>query len=293
MEFRVGGGGGMIFGRGPMMAVIVTQPGQRHSFNKPLDQSVVEDVALLLAHHKTGTVLLNYIANRIADYMGGSFGYLIRKDHACQHVVEEHGTTDIGTIQDIDADCGLKTWHAAHVIRDPWEVVLSGYRYHGHVVDPIPYLNGSGPHGNGHPNPDDYSRMSEKEGLLYEATVESQSTLADMVQTFDRSRDDKRILTLRMEDFRADFNGTLRKLYGHLVRSKEAPIETLIDKAQPVNTQTWSPEHVASDPHIMTHETRTRLRRILCDMLAEGQPAIDELLVFRNKLGYNEPVQCQ
>jgi len=273
--------------------IVVTQPGQRHLFNTPLSPSVVEDVALLLTHHKAGTILLKQIANIMSEHMAGSCGYLIRKDRACQHAVEEHGTVDIDTIQDIDADCGLKAWHAIHVIRDPWEVVLSGYQYHGHVQDPIPYLYGSGQNGNGHPNPHDYSHMSEKEGLLYEATVESQSTLADMVQTFDRSREDERILTLRFEDFNANFNGTLRELYGHLVRSEEAVIETLIDKAQPLNTQTWSPEHIASDSHVMSQETRTRLQRILCDLAIQGQPAIDELLAFRAKLGYNEPLQCK
>jgi len=302
-----GGGGGMIFGRGPIMAVIVTQPGQRQSlkkWTKPRpemwtgnNQSVVEDVAFLLTHHKCGTGLLKGIANILARTVGGSFGYLFRKDRACQHAVEEHGTVDTDAIQDLDADCGVTTWHAVHLMRDPWEVVLSGYHYHGHNFDPIPYLNGSGPRGNGHPSPNDYSHMSENEGLLYEATLQLQSTLADMVQTFKRSRKDKRILNLRMEDFETDFNGTLQKLYGHLVHSEEALIQTMIDSSQSLNTQTWSPKQIAPhghDHHVMSHETRIRLRRVLCDLLAEGKPAIlDELLILRNKLGYNEPAKCK
>merc|ERR1712228_1169450 len=95
------------------------------------------------------------------------------------------------------------------------------------------------------------------------------------------------------EDFHTDFNGTLRKIYGHLVRNEEALIERMIDKAQPLNTQTWSPEQIASQTHVMPPETRTRLRRILCDLLAEGKHVLDELERFRSKLGYNEPIQCR
>lgn len=247
-------------------------------------------VYMFLSHHKAGSVLCRKIAQTMAGHFATQYGYLIRGDNMCEIGSETHGTTDVRTVDDVKQGCNR--FRAVHVIRDPWDLTISGYNYHRIVNDPIPYLDGSGPDGNGHPEPGDYEQMSLHDGLAYEASAELRSTVVDMIEVYQHTQPDSRFATVRLEDFENNFNGTLYRIFSHMLPNNTDSIQTLIDDLQAENVANWSPEKVARKDHVDSPEEQAKANRKMCKMRKHGNEIITKLAQYRKYLGYNQPLQC-
>lgn len=165
-------------------------------------------------------------------------------------------------------------------MRDPVGMVISGFLYHNHSTDTIPFLDGA-------PGPELYSHMNLRDGLITEAAAELQSTIPDMLETFETSKKDHRVLTVRLEDFSSDFDGTTRRIFTHFLGPyQDKVVSELITAAAAYDISRWSHEKKIASHHIARREVKTVAVQVLESLLAEHNPYIEKIYNLRATMGY-------
>jgi hypothetical protein len=162
------------------------------------------EVPLLLhcTHHKSGTVWFANVLHAVAVRYGMSFAQTESATLPADARVVLHMNSGI----DLDA---LPALRGSHMIRDPRDVVVSGYHYHRWSYEPwlhVPRDDLDGQSYQQHLN-----ALSLHDGLLAEIR-ESAPVIRQMT---DWNYDDPRFLELRYEDAILEGDLTFRRVFEH------------------------------------------------------------------------------
>jgi len=185
-------------------------PGLNYEF----DQCDPDSPILIGTHHKTGTVLLRHILREVCPLLQWRCSVddipTTCRTPAQAHVAglqlcfQQHAIRL--KVQDSE-----KPFRFVHVIRDPLEVVLSGYQYHLKTTErwalrPDKRFKGKSYRAylNSLPLP---------EGLAAELKHSLKDNLKTMPRVLNRTASRPCTLTLRLEDFERDWRGTTKRLW--------------------------------------------------------------------------------
>lgn len=244
------------------------------------------------AHHKSGTELFRRFAKHHSSIIGQSScvgNTCDRHILACNREVKHHQTQPskrrpiYPDPRNVFFHCHLTvkqlanlesisrgSYRVVHVIRDPVEVVVSGYVYHLQSRD----LNGQTPL---------IRHMNLSSGIDTEADYALKRTLKDMAEVVRWSQGNPRALVLRLEDFDENFNLTARRMYSHMGADIfcERQITQLLERAA-VDDIPWDQSSSArlhfSDAKLK-NEARTALRAL--------PERWSQLQLLRGQLGYS------
>jgi hypothetical protein len=135
-----------------------------------------------------------------------------------------------------------------HVIRHPYEVIVSGYNWH--KIIEADWVNRKN---NGMSYKD---HLLKNDGLIYEMKNRAKETIFSM---YNWDYQDKRFLNLKMEQFWEDFDGTVEKMAKYLDLDEEVLASAsrkfnIREKIPPYATnqtgKKWKWESVLCDEHI-------------------------------------------
>lgn len=190
---------------------------------------------IFVTHHKTGTYLGIGLSNCI---------------------IRESRRFDQCQLHDVIGDCPPSTcWNGdvpggckvVHLIRRPYAVIKSSYLYTSKVPSEEGWMDIPLVHSDGTPLLEDcpitpecglnrtawyeavpdkpkagegltsyYNRVSDEDGLVADMLDVSKCVVDEMEQAVQATMDDQRVLTLSLEGFYDDFNGSLMKAFNHL-----------------------------------------------------------------------------
>jgi len=178
------------------------------------------------------------------------------------HVVE-YMNLILPQLRKVQRQCGQV--RAVHVVRDPVQMVISGYIYHTDSGDHYPWTG-----------PAVYGRMSLAEGIRREAVVAANLDLGHMMETLSASFCDPNILTVQEENFTSGdpgiFDSMTRQIFSHLLGPGDGRIDELVEKSISADlnrgSQTDSTGHV-SDP-----EAKKQAQAVMEEMKASADSAI-------------------
>jgi len=244
---------------------------------------------LVGTHHKTGTVLLTHILKGACKALKWRCTFNHRPTH-CGSAAEavaaglhlcflQHGIRFQLPLHRATANGSSHVpYRFIHSIRDPLEVVLSGYAYHLKTTERwaqrsearwngttyVKYLNG----------------LSLEQGLLAELVHAKRDSLKTMPRLFNRTASDRCTLTYRFEDFKSDWDGAIAKLWDMLGITDRATVEQLNRLAAKHNVYRPSRsfnKHVSS----ASADKRQHMRAVL-----QKSPAYAQIVEVRRVLGY-------
>jgi len=205
---------------------------------------------VIATHHKVGTVLMSQVFKRTAALLGWSsevvFGHRLARAPVADVTLFGHGTP-----QQLPEDSGLR---AIHLVRDPREVLISGYLYHLHtgeqwcvevppsippdsVVFPlVPYCQEDRNRAwkveylaslRGRSYQENLRSLDTTSGLLFELEHYAHWTIEEMAAW--ASLDDDRVLVVRFEDLMASFDESFDRISRHLgLRAPERRLLALV-----------------------------------------------------------------
>lgn len=250
----------------------------RRPVNRSYAQPPRQRTIYFFAHHKTGTVLAQRLAQNLARLLGHTSW---RVNPRSRPSTLEHCTRSVLNLQTLDAPQlnhvfrGCPDFVAVHFVRDPVELLVSGYMYHRRVDDRIPFLPGA-------PTPDTYRNKSVREGLVIEAQAEMRSTIRDMLNTLaiENSHSTHPVLPIDLGDIFDNFEPTIRRLYTHLVGDDAAMVGELVALARDQDPSTH--QHII-DPgtkaeHITPPASKLPIRDALNELLDERQVDVQALV---------------
>ncbi len=172
-------------------------------------------------YHKTGTVLMSSIFKEVAKYKDWKFYKNTEFDPKVKTDIYFVRKSNID-LEKIPPDC-----KGVHLIRNPYEVVVSGYRYHLITREKwcrIPKRERLG----GKTYQEYLNSLSPDEGITFEMIHVAYSTINSMYR-WDYA--DERFLNLRLEDFLENFDKALEKTLRFLSFS-EADVVALLQRCQ-------------------------------------------------------------
>jgi len=231
-----------------------------------------EEPAFILTHHKVATVLCRKVLMASTERIGWRYNSEmgVAKDIASKtdllHVI--HGTTT-----DTFLGSGRR---GVRIIRDPRDVIVSGYLYHQRCSE-LWCINSdfSEP---GYPHPqvplplahrdletraafvsrlggESYQNMiralGQDDGLIFEMDGFARITIDEMVSWKDRDN----VMTIRMEDLVADFDESFEKMFRWL-GIPETSIPVCLEIARGHDMNRMREDQIASNPHISTGKLR-------------------------------------
>ena len=168
---------------------------------------------LVGTHHKTGTVLLQHILKDACRLLRWRCTFNHRPTFCASPEDARKENLQLCFLQH-GVRFKLKSgapYRFIHGIRDPFEVVISGYQYHlrttekwAHVEDPrwngtsyLKYLNS----------------LPLREGLLAELKHSLRDSLKTMPRLWNRTHANPCTLEVRLGDFSRDYHGTVRRMW--------------------------------------------------------------------------------
>lgn len=222
----------------------------------------------IFTYHKTGTVLFERILERFAAAQGKSFairyGRIDQPDPAIDITLFAHSL--------IRFDPFRYDMRAIRVVRDPRDIWVSGYLYHRRCIEGwCVNTDFSDAWPIGYPRVD-FSVMHKRErwkrdylkslgGKSYQQNLLDRDTASGLAfelanytgQTLDAmiawDNQGPALLQLRMEDFAADFDGSLFRTYRHLGLERPA-CEALIAQCAADDVARMSDMVIAANDHI-------------------------------------------
>jgi hypothetical protein len=234
-------------------------------------------------HHKTGTVLLAKVFRIAAKLMGVQRVKSNRtlSSSVCGEQLA-HGAPGVCIIEHVTAR-DVRQWLLpppapptpfVHAVRDPVEMCVSAYQYHllgaePWLVQPMRDLNGS-------TLQQHYKRVSPAEGVRFEC-MRMALELVETALVYNATRDLANALTVRLEDFSRDYDGTMRHLFAFL--GSGSYVESLVKAAAPYDLA----RAPAGDArHVSASSSKQTLREMLL-----ADPRLGALLGgLRELLGY-------
>ena len=240
----------------------------------------VADPILVGTHHKTGTVLLQHIFKDACPILGWSCTFNdnpIRcngpeqaRAAGLQLCFYQHGVRfKLG---------GGTRYRFVHAVRDPLEVVLSGYQYHLKTTErwarrPDKRYNGSSYR-------EYLNSLPVEAGLRAEVKHSLRDALKTMPRLTNRTSTNPCTLTLRLEDFSAQWDKSVARLWD-LMGVRDAALVAKLNRRiarHNVNANKRFNKHVERN----ASSSRAGLRRLLRDM-----PALyEQIQRVREKINY-------
>lgn len=231
----------------------------------------------IASHHKTGTYLMFELVAAVANLtqppmhvfkkfgkpdseLSGGHNYHIAPPWDSTNAIVEYSLID-ATAWRLLVDGG-RSFKLVHLIRDPLELVISGYWYHRFTGDsqvvPCPGCDG-------HPSLV-YGNLSVERGLEAEAHAELVSTLPEISSTLQLSYDDPRVLTMGLEEFSDDFEGAVTRLWRFWATGCDealcrTPLAQVLAAAAPANIRE-DPNATAS-VHVNTEQRKLTARALI------------------------------
>ena len=231
-----------------------------------------EDPAFILTHHKVATVLCRKVLMASTERIGWRYNSEmgVANDIASKtdllHVIH-------GTATDTFLDSGRR---GVRIIRDPRDVIVSGFLYHQrcselwcinsdfskpfyhHQQVPLPLA-----HMDLETREAFVSRLvgvsyqerilglEQDDGLIFEMDGFARITIDEMVGWKEREN----VLTIKMEDMVADFDGSFEKLF-KWIGIPDASIPICLEIARGHDMNRMREDQIASNPHISTGKLR-------------------------------------
>ncbi|HXQ62826.1 MAG TPA: sulfotransferase domain-containing protein [Acidimicrobiales bacterium] len=245
----------------------------------PFDVGAGPAVLVHCAHHKVGTVWFQRVLSTVAGYYGLRFTEVPVSYGRSTSATPAAGVDVVVYDRANDfhpRDLAPRPYRASHLIRDPRDVVVSGYHYHLRTDESW-----------AHEPKDRYGGLSyqaflrsldEHDGLMAEIERSARSTLADMAAwTYGGPA----ILELRYEDAVRDETGTfagLFRFYGFT--------DTAVDRGLRIVEQ-FSRQHgplaADADPHVRSGEPGEWRRHLGSDHVDRLKELTGDLVI---RLGY-------
>jgi hypothetical protein len=228
---------------------------------------------VLFCYHKGGTVLLQKVFKQISE--ANNWNYLVRGGKQTQLprnidvVLLIHSLIDISNI--------VKPFIGAHVIRDPRDIVVSGYLYHCRCSEEwcvnsdfnprqpirfprVPYsqehrseewkmryLESLG----GMSYQENLLKMSQRDGMLFEMKHYGAWTIESM-RDWNYNKDN--ILEVKFEDLMENYDDTFRLIFDHLGFSK-SKIDLGLSIASKHDLGRKKTKEIEKDEHIFSRDT--------------------------------------
>ena len=146
-----------------------------------------------------------------------------------------------------------------HVVRDPVEVLVSGYLYHRRLPPDEGWLHQPAP---GNSDGKSYGQVIENtEKTTPLAGIEAEIAMADdelrtLVLAFRDCDRDLNCLNVKLEDFHGDkFDVTLENVLRHL-QFRDSDIPSMVKLAEEFDTSRWSVEEKSKNEHFTKNENR-------------------------------------
>lgn len=173
----------------------------------------------------------------------------------------------------------VPNYRFVHAIRDPMEVVLSGYTYHLRTTEK--WANRPEARWNGTTYRAYLNALSLEEGLLAEVRHSARDNLKTMPRLYERTGSRKCTYTVKFEDFATDWEGTLTQLWDLLgvTEPKDLALLTRVSEKHNVyRHNTTRGRHVSS--------TSASKRAAMRELLRRSPDAMARIREVRRKLGY-------
>ena len=230
-----------------------------------------EEPAFILTYHKVATVLCRKVLMESTERIGWRYNsemgvaQEIASKTDLLHVI--HGTT---TDSFLDSGMGVR------IIRDPRDVIVSGFLYHQRCSELWCINSDFSKPGYHHPQvplplahrdleirEDFASRLGgvsyqekirglgQDEGLIFEMDGFARITIDEMVSWKERDN----VTTIRMEDLVADFDESFEKLF-RCLGFPERSIPICMEIARGHDMNRMGADQIASNPHISTGKLR-------------------------------------
>lgn len=164
-----------------------------------------EKIRIIAAHHKTGSTLLKNIFNRISKY---TFLKMIKDEQ------NELKGKEVFWFQDhsrINVKTLGRDYLGVHMIRNPYAVIYSGYRYHKKCnefwcLTPREELQGK--------SYQEYlNDLSEEEGIIFEMKNTSYKTIMEM---YNWNYNDKNFINVHLESIMENYDKVILNIFKHL-----------------------------------------------------------------------------
>lgn len=184
----------------------------RRRLRSPFPEGARPGLILHCCHHKTGTAWFNSVLQAVGDHYGLRFQNL------------RHGplevSTDLALRHDSQVDLdALPPFVGSHMIRDPRDVVVSGYHYHLWTHEPWAHEPQEAYGGRSYQA--HLRALDVEDGLA----AEMHHALPVVEQMLRWDYEDPRFCELRYEDAIADPRAAYRAVFGHYGFTLEA-VET-------------------------------------------------------------------
>lgn len=220
-------------------------------------------------HHKTGTMLLQEIESTWEEVLGQVESVTSRTRHDFLYSnARRYQCLDVTAFNLLKKS----DYRLVHVIRDPLETVISGYWYHSESYDTQLVPN---------TGPQVLKHLSLADGLSHEARSEIQSTLSEMSSVVKATQNNENVLTISLEDFVDDFNGTTALMFDFLFGKDHIARQDMIQKASACDEVG---NHIQSN-HINSKENYFKAVQHINQ---SKDPIWSEVRAFRQELGFFE-----
>lgn len=111
--------------------------------------------------------------------------------------------------------------------------------------------------------PEYYSSVPPTEGVVVEV-YRSFTTLNMMADNYERTRNDNKTVQLRMENIKADFQGSMRCMFNFLYKSHKMDLLWLTKRVDPLNVEKYgSAADFHRQPWHINHDDNTELFQVL------------------------------
>eukprot|EP00413_Alexandrium_margalefii_P029474 CAMPEP_0204567542 /NCGR_PEP_ID=MMETSP0661-20131031/36662_1 /ASSEMBLY_ACC=CAM_ASM_000606 /TAXON_ID=109239 /ORGANISM="Alexandrium margalefi, Strain AMGDE01CS-322" /LENGTH=303 /DNA_ID=CAMNT_0051575477 /DNA_START=59 /DNA_END=970 /DNA_ORIENTATION=- len=251
-----------------------------------------------MAHHKTGTALINHICDHMKKAVTGE-----DQCARCQHIINttEEGTWCVkywsnGTVKikgsafypasttffgavplkEVLKKAGEK-YLAVHVVRDPLTAFASSFIYDQKGVD----HDGAGKK--------ELEGLSTKDALRVKA-LDVKKLTQEILADHELAKGNPRVLEVRYEDFKSDYDGTVTKIFDFMTEgghSDKTPL--FVSMAARDDQQRWQPSRMKQN-HVSDPEEEKRVIAAIRELCTEGDAAVADVLRPRSALGYG--VEC-
>ena len=227
----------------------------------------------ICCHHKVGTKLMRKVFKNIcAEFgwrIGTSGGKSPTRPDGFDVILFNHSQVDLASVE--------HPFVAVHILRDPRDVIVSGYLYHKRCSEPwcinttfdythpikypivprsqehrseawkVNYLDSLG----GLSYQENLRRLSQDDGLLFEMERYGRWTTEEML----RWKGSPNVaLEVRFEDIMQDFEGTFKDIFTYIgLSSKQVESSVVIASAEDINRM--SDKEIELNKHISSRNT--------------------------------------